>query len=182
MTFCIFSDFLISIRFSGYLAYKLPCIRVGTFRRRVLVPIWKGGEEMKNLMGNTASGLRYMAVVLLLVCFMSQSSQAQDNQKTEKMEIEVGGSQVFAETKCVVQGVTLWGDTRICSTRIDQVTPEIDASIQEGIEQARTRIQETGKGDSEQIVQDRAEIKVQPGRKSLSRRQDTYRVQNVLGK
>jgi hypothetical protein len=137
---------------------------------------------MKNLMENTASGFRYMAGALLLVCFMNHSSQAQENQ--EKMEIEIGGSQVFAETKCVVQGITLWGDGRICSTRIDQVTPGIDAAIQEGIEQARTRIQETGKGNShaQPIVQDRAETKEQPGRKNLSREQDTYRVQNVFEK
>ena len=125
-----------------------------------------------------------MAGALLLVCFMGHSSQAQDNRKTEKMEIEIGGSQVFAETKCVAQGISLWGDPRICSTRIDQVTPGIDASIHEGIKQARTRIQETGKGDShaQPIVQERAQIEEQPGRKSLSRGQDTYRVQNVFGK
>ena len=124
-----------------------------------------------------------MAGALLIVCFMSHSSQAQDNQKTEKMEVKIGGSQVFAETKCVAQGISLWGDPRICSTRIDRVTPEIDATIQEGIEQARTRIQETGKGDSpaQTIVQGRGQTE-QTSRKSLSRGQHTYRVQNVLGR
>jgi hypothetical protein len=139
---------------------------------------------MKNLKENAASGFRYFAGALMLVCFMSHSSQAQDNPKTGKMKVEIGGSQVFAETKCVVQGIPVWGDARICSTRVDQVTPEIDAAIQEGIEQARTRIQETGKGDShaQPIVQDRAETKEQAGRKNLSREQDKYRVQNVFGK